>query len=731
MYAKLIQKTLRVPRRVGPAGDGSAVARQLDAVLLSVGFSATSELLTYVSELNPADAMDMAVDAVSAVRELVGDQVQHNSYFINFPHGVPDTMEFWAQSIRDALVPAGASMDVETDEDMNVALFSFLAPGGFNLLTLPNYGRYQHSFGDLLAAHDELIASRKDRITVLHLGDRAIDELERVYLQLAASTVPLGEDDLEWLGDLVTVSSVQPTSVPMRESRAVINVVRLPRGKALIVDTVTDVLRVAVLASKGDVSLQTPTAFENFTRRERRVLLAALHNVVSADDNKLADVHRFAERWKRLSKALHPADYPQYARAADVFAVARGDLKAPSIAARAEAAFRAGNPARAARVLSAAPGLLLRSLDRLLRDADYASQDEIVAQAAVAMKSASGRVLLSLREHLVNRATSVRGARVFVGRSKRAWVTPDERGRLAYSSVSRLVSAIDTELLERLPSVGHLVVDPEVLGMALPLSGKASAAGFAVLPRGSRSRIEAVAGDELRFFVYWREQSDRTDYDLSLLMLDGDFNQSGFVSWTNYSDKGMVYSGDIVESRYGATEFIDVQLDMVRSEVRYLVPQVNIYAGESFEDVAESMFGWMLRNKEQRGMPFEAKTVRTRSEMRGAGQVALPIMFVRNSDDTWSAVWTHLYLKGQAGFNRVESNRLSTGLLARGIVSREYLTMEYLANLLSEKADQADLWVPGMKLDGPVTFVGREAPDGLPEGSDVFAGERLSELLPG
>jgi stress response protein SCP2 len=413
-----------------------------------------------------------------------------------------------------------------------------------------------------------------------------------------------------------------------------------------------------------------------------------------------------------------------------VFGVARGDLRFPSIASRAEDAFRAEDYVRAARVLSAAPGAFLRALDRMLRGATGAQQEEIVTLATVAMKSASGRVLLSLREHLMNRFTPD-AARVFVGRTKRAWVTPDERAPLQMGPVSRLADAIDGELIDRMPVSSHLVVDPAVLDMALPLSGKASAAGFEVLPRGSRSHIVAEPGDSLRFFTYWREEARRTDYDLSLLMLGEDFSHAGFVSWTNYSDEGVFYSGDIVASPNGATEFIDVRLDMVRPEVHYLVPQVNIYCGESFEEVAESMFGWMLRNEEQRGMPFEARTVRTRSEMRGTGQVALPIVFARNDDGTWSAVWTHLYLQGQTGFNRVEGNRLSTGLLAQGIVGRRYLNMEYLLALRSRVAAKAELWTPGMKLDGPVTFVGREAPEGLPEGSEVFAGDRLTELIPG
>src|SRR5688572_33227041 len=77
----IIQKTLRVPASTGAAGDGSAVARQLDAALLDAGFSASGALLSHVGALDGGPALDLAATVVAAVRELVGDHVRHNTYF--------------------------------------------------------------------------------------------------------------------------------------------------------------------------------------------------------------------------------------------------------------------------------------------------------------------------------------------------------------------------------------------------------------------------------------------------------------------------------------------------------------------------------------------------------------------------------------------------------------------------------------------------------------------------
>jgi hypothetical protein len=714
----IIHKTLRVPASTGEAGDGTPVARQLDAALLDVGFSASRALLEHVGGLATGPALDLAATVVSAVRELVGDHVQHNAYFIGFPDDVPDTVEFWMQRLRAAVLTGGGT---PTDAQLRDAVVS----GGVNLLDLPAYGTYQHTYAELLAVHDALITAADDRVTLLHLGDTSDVEAARLYLALAGSSTPLGEADLAILRELAVacVDDRQPAEIPVRENRAVLNGVRLVHCRPLVaVDTTTDVLRLACQASGGDASLVTPTRFRAFRRRERRILLAALNEVVGASQDKLGDVARYAERWKRLGERLHPHEYDEWPHAREVFAVARGERRVRNLAGRAEEAVRAEAIGRAASVLSSAPGLLLRSADRLLRLASVSERTVVVDAVTGALGLASGRVLCSLREHLGNRLTPA-SARMYASRSRRAWVGPDERPPLPADLVAELSSLLDAEISARLPKPDRpLVVDPEMLDVALPLSGKAAEGGFAVLPRGSRA---SVSGDLLRFFTYWRQTSRRTDYDLSVLLLDDEFHSVGQVSWTNYHHDGVVHSGDITDATNGATEFIDVPRTV---SGHYVVPQVNIYAGESFDEVAESMFGYQTRTRDQRGAPFDPRTVRARSQLRGQGRVALPMVFARG-ERGWQVVWLHLYLSGRPSFNRVEENTFTTADRIRALVERRYLTMSYLIDRWRARAEVMT-W-DGRLPDRPVTFIGIEAPQGLPDGSEAYTLDRLSELIPG
>ncbi|TXK38892.1 TerD family protein [Nonomuraea sp. C10] len=699
LEALVIARRLRVPVDA-PAGAapgwGEAAARQLDAALLTAGFTCSPALLGRLSQLPGEAVLDLGVRILAAVRTLAGDHVLHNAYFVEFPRNVPDTLEFWAGLLRQAL------LDPVTAERAR--------PEIVDLLDFPAYGRYQHTYADLLAAHAELVPLASDRVTVLELGGSLEEETRALFLSMAGSEAPLAEEDLAALRLLAASCADEPERIPVRENRAVLNEARLAAGRPPLVDTVTDVLRLACALSGGDVTLATPTRFRSFRRAERRALLRALDAV--ATPTKLGDVPRHRERWKRLGERLHPHEYPLLPRAAQVFEVARGTREAASLDSRVEAALAEGRPAEAVTLLANAPGALLRRLDHLLRLSPSAR--DVLDAAARAAAHASGRVLLSLREHVQNRLSPAPG-RVFTNRHGRAFTTPDSRPPLDREVLAHALALLDEEITRRLPDPGELIVDPDMLGVALPLSGKAVAPGLGMLPRGS---ISPVDGELLRFFVHWRQAARRTDYDLSALMLDDSYGDEIHVSWTNYSSGFARYSGDLTEAPEGASEFVDIRLAAATRSI--IIPQVHVYAGEPFDEAAEAFFGYMTRNDEQRGLPFEPRTVRMKSDLRGSGRVALPLAFLRDGDGAWRVKWLHLYLKGYPDFNQVEGNRVTASLLVRSIVEREYLTVRYLADRLRAKGSSA----------AHTTYLGPAAPAELPEGARVVTPATLHELIP-
>ncbi|MER7988826.1 hypothetical protein ABTY53_25000 [Streptomyces noursei] len=714
----IIRHTHRLPSPTGPDGHGDVAARQFDAALMSVGFKLSADLLAHLSGLSEDTVIETAGHTLRTVGAMVGDHVQHNAYFRDFPAHVPDTFDFWMRCVSEALADG-------TARDRTLAQ---LRGGVLDLLTLPSYGNYQHTYAELLAAHDELIAAAGDRMTVLHLGGDLAAETTAAYLALAGSSTPLGDEDRADLRTLAEhcVDGPQPDAVPVRENRALINQARLVAGADLLLDTVTDVLRLACALSGGDVTLQEPTRFRTLPRPVRRALLAGLDRVVAGSPAKLADVPAHREPWKRLGERLHPHEYPRWPHAAEVFAVARGEAEARSLDGRTEARLAAHDVAGAVELLSAAPGKLFRALDRLLRTAPGPAERAIVVAAAErVVPDVSGRVLLSVREHLHNRTAASAPQRVFVNRLGRAWVTGDVRPPIPEAERERLIAVLDAEVRRRLPAPGRLLIDPDILDVALPLSGKATGTGLGVLPRGSLSPVD---GDLLRFFVYWKQTARTTDYDLSALMLNADYSTHSWLSYTALTAVGGEHSGDITEAPDGASEFINLRLAAVPGT--FVVPQVHLFSGEGFEEVAESFFGFMLRDAEQRGRPFEPRTVRMKSELRGPGRVALPLAFQRGADGRWRAKWLHLYLKGAPTSNQVEGHRVSIATLLRGIVERDHLTVRYLVDLWGESATSVTHWDGGALPDEPVTYLGLARPDGLHPGSRVITPENLRDLIP-
>jgi hypothetical protein len=158
---------------------------------------------------------------------------------------------------------------------------------------------------------------------------------------------------------------------------------------------------------------------------------------------------------------------------------------------------------------------------------------------------------------------------------------------------------------------------------------------------------------------------------------------------------------------------------------RYIVPQVNVYAGEGFDEVAESFFGFMERDGEQQGRPYEPRTVRMKSDLRGAASRAAAGLPARRRRRLVGKVDAPVPARGrqlQHGGDEQGVDRHDRPLDPR----RRFLTV----------GDLVARWgvaepYHGQAFDGPVTYLGIERPEGLPAGSDAITLDRLAELVPG
>ncbi len=412
----------------------------------------------------------------------------------------------------------------------------------------------------------------------------------------------------------------QPDSIDVRENRAVVNAARLRAGVPVDVDTPADVLRLAVALCGDDVSLVTPSRLRGLPRGQRRALLAALDEVIGDNPAKLADVRRHQEPFKRLGERLHPHEHPRWPAAQDAFAVARGELEARTLAGRCELALAEGDPGRAIEILSNAPGMLLRAVDRLARSgADPARLAEAVREAAPA---ASTRVLLSLREHLLNRDAPA-AARMFVNQRGRPWVGADERPPLDAEMAAALAETLDAEVAARLPRIERLVVDPAARSVAVPRSGK----GADGRPRHPAARLHD-ARPRSRALLRVLEAA-RAPHRLRPLGEPARralrAGRAGLVDQPRGRRRRALR-----RPHRGAGGRERVHRHRPREPFRAL------RAGEGFDRAEEAFFGYMQRTPGQAGRPFEPRAVRAKSDLYGPGRTSLPLLFARDDAGAWA-----------------------------------------------------------------------------------------------
>ena len=717
IFKEIIRRSLKIPISAIPVNKcDHTIVRQLDSTLMLSGFKLSKRTIEYFNTLSYKDIEFYATDILTAVKELIGDHVNHNAYFIDFPKNVPSTTEFWTECIVDAL----------RNSEVADKITYQLSIGAVNLLDLPKYGKYQHSYEDLVANHEQFITSMKDRVTVLHLGKTIQREAEALYYSLAESTIPLNESDIKLLQHLAKLYLLypQPSKIPIRENKAVINLIRLENGNRLLADTPTDVLRLACLASDGDVTLLEKTKFKSFPRSIRRTLMQELDYIIKNSPGKLRDVNQYREQWKRLGERLHVHEYDKCSNAQDVFAVARRDKTVQSIAGKVENAFLEGDIIKSISLLATYPGRLFRSLDRVIKKASPSEVGMLFKVVQNTIPKVSARVIISVREHLRNRL-STGDKRVFINKRSTVWVADDIRPSLDEEIVDSLFNIFDAEMSKRMEPIENLVVDKDILNVAIPFSNKSIDDGFSILPRGS---VMPVSGSILRFFIYWKQKYQRTDYDLSAILLDDNFDYIDQLSFTNTQIYGGVHSGDITSASDGASEFIDI--DLTNKRYKYIIPSVNIFAGEDFIDVEEVFFGFMERTEKQKGKPFEPRTVKAKFNIHGKGKVALPIVFIKHHGNEWAAKWLNTYLNGQPSMNRVEKNRFSTSLSVQSIVERKYLCIGYLIDLLASKSKSFSWYEEGQKISDNTTFIGLNIPEGLPDDTEVFTVNNIQGILP-
>jgi hypothetical protein len=642
-----------------PVGYVAAALKNLERL----GFTASPRLVARLRTLSEGDLAAVYGQLVSTLRKHKGADVEWRPMYPNFPRQV---------------------MEAEDAELYVNALLHYLGDWVGQRI-LPVYPV------DERPALVEAV-----ELEVIDLGDE--DELRAIARGLIGAATSISASDRDDLRALLghyraEAAALLPAEIPHKENLAFTASILLDDPVAADVllmrylRTATDVLRLAVARSGGDVSLAAPTRFSSVGRAERRVLLALLDRVAAPDE----DLWRHRGPWLRLAERLHPGEEAaRFPRAAAAFARLRGDVRPATFNRRVERALRAPDVDAAIATLRTRPGELARRLDHLLRVADPADHPAILTAFTAVAPEVATPVLLQVLTHFEHRGAPAAVRPIFPkGNAAKVQAIVNRLPPLPAATLAAVVTACEDALRTRFarrPSLGKVFLDPRLTSYLVPFSQRSAAKALRTLVRGSR--IPLPPGGTLRFFLWWKEgvvagkATGRVDIDLTAALYGDDFAYRDHVSWTNLRGGRFrgVHSGDITSAPDGACEFIDLDLASVLAfGARYVVATAFAFTPQPFCNLPECFVGWMMRRDPGSGEIFEPATVVDRVDLAADQRMCVPAIF---DLATREVIWTDVaHRQPPPVAATIESNRSSLGQLVQAMTSLRRATLHRLWGL--------------------------------------------------
>ena len=580
----------------------------------SLGFTFSKELFEALSHMNRDELKVFYSDLIPALKELVGADVEYNPMYPNFPTQVAemDGIELFINAIVHYWSFSTLMPEYEKDERLPLIDVNKMA-----LLSTGNHEDLMEIFKNLVASKTSLSAQDKEDVTTI-IKDCAD------YANYLPDEIPLKEN-VALIGKLIIEEA------PVKSASAISKYFR----------TATDVLRLVTALSDGDISLAGKTKYRNLKRRERRMILDLLANC----GNITKDLFRYQYEWIRVAEILHPFEYnyPRYKNVNKAFDTLRNDKKPLMFGGKVQAAILRKDMKAAADLLKSRPGEFARQLDKVLRDSDNPAYIlECFKSVAVEI---SAPVLLQVRQHFIGRmAETPNPVRVFFpkGNLAKAMSIKNELPAIDKTICQNVAKACRDALIEQYKSkesLGKVYVDEEFKNYLVPFSQRSASSTNKSVVRGSQLPIKSDA-TAVRAFIWWTNTSKgngwdagRVDIDLSAAIYDSDWNYVEHVSYTRLRSGKMkaFHSGDITNggslNGKGVAEFIDVDIDAVAENGRYIVYQVYNYTGQHYSSLENCRFGWMEREDVQSGEIFEPTTVNMVMDVNAEGVTAIPVIF--------------------------------------------------------------------------------------------------------
>ena len=436
---------------------------------------------------------------------------------------------------------------------------------------------------------------------------------------------------------------VFPTSIPFKENLCTLAAMGI---EGLPVKTTTDVLRIAVHLSGGDISLpkvpyemvrgnrwsrakvlnpeRAKFRFKKFARKERRYLLGLMEQT-NCDPKEMVIKD---QRWVRLGEILHPAEYKIiFPKTADAFdKIRRGEkgVKAPKVKswyAQLNEAFEKSLGA-GLELLVKRPGEFSRRIDWLIRT--YPEKTGfILGYLGEALKGTSNKVLFEVYTHFEKRMERQPSRSVMVKGSRKRTDLPilQPLPPVVVETIHRKLFATLKEKFSTLEPLGACWIDEELKKIPLPTNMRSMSFTTKPTIRGQRTPLDNPNAFVVRPFVHWMDPRGNEDLDLSVTFV-GD-KSADVLSFSNMRVGKSVHSGDVRHRRGPCAEYVDIDMaDAASRGYKYAVIDVRNYNGGSLESV-ETAFGIMERKYPNSNMTWLPETIANCQSLTSKSSVTL------------------------------------------------------------------------------------------------------------
>lgn len=466
------------------------------------------------------------------------------------------------------------------------------------------------------------------------------------------------------------------------------------------VNTITDVLRIAIEFAGGDSSLSEKCTLRSLKRKDRRFLLSVIDKYYANNPNQvLEDTARHQNLWKVVLKILHPGDYPSKYIYANQFATKVREEKLRTWYSKLDKAYRDNDLNKVIALLEKRPGEFARRLERTIRLAIKLSKEgEDSADVMLVINSFSSvahkvdrTILLQLHAYFKKQFNAAKNdeeinCRTFFpkGQMSKAYVIEEDREPLSAAICLKCIVIMLRALRETYKTrekLGNVYIDPQLKGYTVPLKLRNASNQLHTISRGSRIALPEEA-NIIRLYTWWKNTDNRRiDVDLSASFYDEEFNRQTYaVSYMNLRTDGCYHSGDITSAPNGAAEFVDVDINTLLDRgVRYVVMHLNNFTGVYYSEMPECFAGAMVLNElhENEKVFDPAKSI-FRSDISMESEACIPVVFDLKTKEV---VWIDSVVPTPHSVpNNIEHCKCATGNLIRAILTAPYPNLYDLIN---------------------------------------------------